>query len=123
MFSKTAPKIGLMDKPMGIKDHPKPTPYGGGIAVFSNTGLGMSKEDKVSGEGAGDYMDLQFFVEYGQNNSEYLGEIWGKAINRYINRFPVDWNNPAGSDSAYDAKTVQQWILLGDPSLKVGGYI
>lgn len=97
-------------------------PYGGGIAVFSNTGLGMSKEDKVSMEGAGDYMDLQFFVEYGTNDSMFLGEIWGKAINRYINRFPVDWNDPAGSDSAYDAKTVQQWVLLGDPSLRVGGY-
>jgi peptidase C25-like protein len=96
--------------------------HGGAIAVFSNTGLGMSKEDKVSQEGAGDYMDLQFFVEYGTNNSQYLGEIWAKAINRYINQFPVDWNNPAGSDAAYDAKTVQQWTLLGDPSLLVGGY-
>lgn len=95
---------------------------GGAIAVFSNTGLGMSKEDKISGEGAGDFMDLQFFVEYGSNNSIYLGEIWANAINRYINKYPVDWNNPAGSDDAIDAKTVQEWTLLGDPSLRVGGY-
>ncbi len=37
MFSKIAPKIGLMDKPRGIKDHSKPTPYGGGVAIFLGT--------------------------------------------------------------------------------------
>jgi UDP-GlcNAc:undecaprenyl-phosphate GlcNAc-1-phosphate transferase len=37
LFSKMAPRIGLMDKPVGIKDHPKPTPYGGGIAIFVGT--------------------------------------------------------------------------------------
>jgi len=26
------------------------------------------------------------------------------------------------NDSADDAKTVQQWVLFGDPSLKIGGY-
>lgn len=37
LFSKIAPRIGLMDKPKGIKDHPKPTPYGGGVAIFMGT--------------------------------------------------------------------------------------
>jgi UDP-GlcNAc:undecaprenyl-phosphate GlcNAc-1-phosphate transferase len=37
MFSKIAPRIGLMDKPTGIKDHSKPTPYGGGVAIFMGT--------------------------------------------------------------------------------------
>jgi UDP-GlcNAc:undecaprenyl-phosphate GlcNAc-1-phosphate transferase len=37
IFSKTAPKIGLVDKPVGIKDHSKPIPYGGGIAIFLGT--------------------------------------------------------------------------------------
>lgn len=37
LFSRLAGRIGLMDKPMGIKDHPKPTPYGGGIAIFLGT--------------------------------------------------------------------------------------
>jgi len=97
-------------------------PFGGSIATIANTGLGMSKEDKDSMEGAGDYMDLQFFCEYGTNGTEILGEVWGKAINRYLNRYPIDWDTPAAWDYAYDAKTVQQWVLLGDPSLKIGGY-
>jgi len=97
-------------------------PFGGSIATIANTGLGMSKEDKDSMEGAGDYMDLQFFYEYGVNGTDILGEVWGNAINRYLNRFPIDWSTPAAWDYAYDAKTVQQWVLLGDPSLKIGGY-
>ncbi len=37
MLSKVAEKIGFVDRPKGIKDHPKPTPYGGGIAIFLGT--------------------------------------------------------------------------------------
>jgi UDP-GlcNAc:undecaprenyl-phosphate GlcNAc-1-phosphate transferase len=37
LLSKVAVRIGLIDKPKGIKDHPKPTPYGGGIAIFLGT--------------------------------------------------------------------------------------
>ena len=97
-------------------------PFGGSIATISNTGLGMSKEDKQSMEGAGDFMDMQFFVEYGNNRQEYLGEVWMDSISNYIDEFPVDWTDPAGSDSSYDAKTPQEWTLFGDPSLKIGGY-
>jgi hypothetical protein len=97
-------------------------PFGGSIATISNTGLGMSKEDKDSMEGAGDFMDLQFFYIYGNDYSDILGEIWGAAIDRYLDHFPVDWSTPAAGDYAIDAKTVQEWVLLGDPSLKIGGY-
>ncbi|MEF8848451.1 MAG: C25 family cysteine peptidase [Candidatus Thermoplasmatota archaeon] len=95
---------------------------GGSIATIANTGLGMTKEDKDSRKGAGDYMDLQFFYEYGQNNTDILGEVWGKSIRRYLQAFPINWSTPSAWDYAYDAKTVQQWTLLGDPSLKIGGY-
>ncbi|MBS3802825.1 MAG: hypothetical protein KGY65_08770 [Candidatus Thermoplasmatota archaeon] len=97
-------------------------PFGGSIATISNTGLGMSKEDKDSMEGAGDFMDMQFFVEYGNNRQDYVGEVWMDSISNYIDEFPVDWTDPAGSDSSYDAKTPQEWTLFGDPSLKIGGY-
>jgi hypothetical protein len=97
-------------------------PIGGSIATISNTGLGMSKEDKQSMKGAGDFMDMQFFVEYGNNRQEYLGDVWMDSISNYLDEFPIDWNDPAGSDSAYDAKTPQEWTLFGDPSLRIGGY-
>ncbi len=101
-------------------------PFGGSIATISNTGLGMSKEDKKSMEGAGDYMDMQFFYVYGNNQSDILGECWGKSIDRYIDAYPVDWDISDSSefvyDMKYDLKTPQQWTLFGDPSLKIGGY-
>lgn len=95
---------------------------GGSIAVIGNTGFGLSRQDKESLEGADSYLCPQFFWQIGMNNTEYLGEAWGKAINDYLEEFPIDWGTPHWSDSSKDAKTVQQWLLLGDPSLKIGGY-
>jgi len=95
---------------------------GGSIATIGCSGLGMTKEDKESFSGAGDFLEPSFFYEYGVNGTDILGEVWGKAINRYLDRYPIDWETPAAWDYAIDAKTVQQWVLLGDPSLKIGGY-
>ncbi|HDM67062.1 MAG TPA: hypothetical protein ENG62_01585, partial [Thermoplasmatales archaeon] len=95
---------------------------GGSIATIGCTGLGMSKEDKESFSGAGDYLEPTFFYEYGTNHTHILGDVWKNAIIDYLNKYPIDWNTPATSDSAIDAKTVQQWVLLGDPSLMIGGY-
>ena len=97
-------------------------PFGGAIAVIGCTGLGMTKEDKSSFSGGLDYLDARFFWEYGVNGTDILGEVWGKAISDYLDKYPINWNSPAMSDSAIDAKTVEQWVLLGDPSLKIGGY-
>jgi hypothetical protein len=95
---------------------------GGSIATIGCTGLGMSKEDKQSFSGAGDYLEPSFFYEYGVNGTTILGKAWGNAITDYLNRYPIDWDTPAAWDSAIDAKSVQQWALFGDPSLKIGGY-
>ena len=95
---------------------------GGAIATIGCSGLGMTKEDKDSFSGAGDFLEPTFFYEYGVNGTDILGEVWGKAITDYLNKYPIDWETPAAWDYAIDAKTVQQWVLLGDPSLKIGGY-
>jgi hypothetical protein len=96
---------------------------GGSIATIGCSGLGMTSEDKFEGEGgAGDFLEPSFFYEYGVNGTDILGETWGKAISRYLNKYPVNWDTSAAWNDAIDTKTVQQWILLGDPSLKIGGY-
>jgi len=95
---------------------------GGSIATLGYSGLGYTKEDKNFTGEASEWLDTHFFWEYGMNNTHILGEIWGKAIRGYLNTYPIDWNTEAGSYSSIDAKTVQEWILLGDPSLKIGGY-
>jgi len=95
---------------------------GGSIATIGYSALEYTKEDKNSQEGAADYLDNSFFYNYGVNNIDILGEIWKESITRYLDKYPIDWNTPAAWDFSIDAKTVQQWVLLGDPSLKIGGY-
>ena len=95
---------------------------GGSVATLGCSGLGMTKEDKDSFSGAGDYLEPSFFYQIGENNSEYLGDAWMNTLSMYLDKYPIDWNTPAAWDYAIDAKTVQQWVMLGDPSLKIGGY-
>jgi len=97
---------------------------GGSIATIGCTGLGYGKEDKHNPElgGGGDYLNVLFFKEYAKHETDYLGEVWGKAISSYLDEFIIDWDELGFSDTGLDAKTVQQWILFGDPSLKIGGY-
>ncbi|MEE9571938.1 MAG: C25 family cysteine peptidase, partial [Candidatus Neomarinimicrobiota bacterium] len=96
---------------------------GGSIATIGCSGLGMTKEDKESFSGAGDYLEPSFFKQYGVNGIDILGDTWAATISDYLDTYPIDWNTPAAWDYAIDAKTVQQWVLLGDPSLKIGGYL
>ena len=97
---------------------------GGSIATIGCTGLGYGKEDKHNPElgGGGDYLNVLFFKEYAKRETDYLGEVWGKAVSSYLDEFTIDWDELGFSDTGLDAKTVQQWLLMGDPSLKIGGY-
>lgn len=95
---------------------------GGGIAVISNTGLGTHAMDDADNNSVNDYLEildgwleLKFFQLYGQEQRDILGELHGDAITCYLHRF-------LGNDDEMDPKMVQQWQLMGDPSLKVGGY-
>lgn len=94
---------------------------GGSIATIGYSALELTKEDKNSQEGAADYLDNSFFYNYGVNKIDILGEVWKESISRYLDKYPINWNTPAAWDFAIDAKTVQQWVLLGDPSLQIGG--
>jgi hypothetical protein len=97
---------------------------GGAIATIGCTGLGYGKEDKQEpdAEGGGDWLNVLFFKQCGQNHTSVLGKAWGEAITSYIDEFPIDYTQHAFNDTALDAKTVQEWALFGDPSLNIGGY-
>ncbi len=95
---------------------------GGTIATLGYSALGYTKEDKNFTGEASEWLDTHFFWEYGTNETDILGEIWGNVIADYLDTYPIDWNAYVESPTAIDAKTAQEWILLGDPTLKVGGY-
>jgi RNA polymerase sigma factor (sigma-70 family) len=61
---------------------------GGSIATIGCTGLGMTKEDKLSFSGAGDYLEPTFFHEYGVNGTTILGRVWGNTITDYYRAQP-----------------------------------
>jgi hypothetical protein len=66
-------------------------------------------------EALGGYLETQFFEAYGANHTDILGQTWCSAITQYLHIYP-------GMKNRDDAKTIEQWVLLGDPSLKIGGY-
>ena len=100
---------------------------GGTIATIGNTGLGYGATGNTTdwdGDGVdepdcierrGGYIETQFFRAYGQDDIHILGETWGEAIKTFLEVYPPMLQ-------VLDCKTVQQWALLGDPSLKIGGY-
>ena len=92
-------------------------PNGGAIASIGNTGLGYGMPGKVLTIGGGDgWITIEFFRQYGEHNQIVLGQAHSQAITEYIKTFDM-----TDLESGHP-KSVQQWVLLGDPSLQLGGY-
>jgi len=98
-------------------------PGGGAIATIANTGLGTHGEEDSDYNGIADYlevldgwMELRFLQLYGEEEKTDLGENHGQTMTEYLHRFLDD-------EEKMDTKMVQQWELLGDPSLKIKGYL
>jgi len=95
---------------------------GGAIGTIGCTGLGYgtigdSNEDDIPDciQFLLGYLETRFFELIGQEDVDVLGEVWGTAISDYNDLFPP-------MDDKTDLKTIEGWALLGDPSLKLGGY-
>lgn len=98
---------------------------GGAIATVGNTGLGygaVGENGDIDGDGinepdcleaVGGYQCLQFYKTFDEGVN-ILGDVWSGALEKYLETFP-------GMADQIDAKTVQEWALLGDPSLRIGG--
>jgi hypothetical protein len=96
--------------------------YGGSIATIASTAFSYESADINTGNGGCEWLDMQFFSEYGQNKTDILGETWGNTITSFLDNFSIDYNDNSSKGHALIAKNVQQWLLIGDPSLKIGGY-
>ena len=94
----------------------------GAIAAFSNTNIcygdsGDSNNDNIPDDAQdyGGWLAVEFFRLYGQQGSGTLGNMYMQSLINYIDQF-----SPMQSKSR--CKSIQEWILLGDPSLQIGGY-
>ena len=109
-------------------------PNTGAIATMGNAGLGWGWEGEFCTVGAGDgWISSEFFRQYGdhfgQEKYDILGHVYQQTQTSYINQFkdftlPESecWWYPDFGWDAIDQQAVEQWVLLGDPSLKIGGY-
>ncbi|HEC76172.1 MAG TPA: hypothetical protein ENI33_02790 [Thermoplasmatales archaeon] len=99
---------------------------GGAIATIGNTGLGYHGSEDSNKDGIADYLqvldgwlEINFFRLYNEG-IDTLGMLHGETLTGFINEFPGDEKMPL--KDVIDIKVVQEWILFGDPSLKIGGY-
>jgi hypothetical protein len=95
---------------------------GGSIATMAYTGLdwfatGDNNSDSIPDctQFFSGYTNTQFFYNYGVNNLTILGQAHSQALIDYLNAYPPMLEK-------LDCKTVQEFVLLGDPSLQIGGY-
>jgi hypothetical protein len=91
----------------------------GAIASIGNTGLGygtLGKTCTIDGLDGG--ICIEFFKQYGDRYKEdgydILGETYSRTLVQYCSEFDMFFQD--------HVKSLQQWQLLGDPSLRIGGY-
>ncbi len=116
---------------------------GGSIATIGNTGLGYGTTgdgpetpDEIPGavpdgipdciQYLGGWLEPHFFEVYHNQSKDILGKAHMQTLIDYLNQFKINWSlnwmDAKVGPTLVDCKTVQQWVLLGDPSLKIGGY-
>jgi hypothetical protein len=95
---------------------------GGGIAVIASTAFSYESPDISRGEGGCEWLDMHFFEQYGINGTDILGKCWADTVTGFLQNFSINWSDTTDIGDALIVKNVEQWILIGDPSLKIGGY-
>jgi len=102
---------------------------GGGIATIGFTALGYIRYLGENGDIDGDGIEEPDYVENGwgflescffeaiHDGEEFLGDAWRSAEMKYLSAFSIE-----NEDDWREAKDILAWTLLGDPSLKIGGY-
>jgi hypothetical protein len=107
-------------------------PDTGAIATIGNNGLSWGWEGEFCTVGSGDgWLSSELFRQYGEHypdeDYQILGNVYLQTQTSYVNHFkdftlPESWWFPDIGWDAIDQQAIEQWVLLGDPSLRIGGY-
>jgi len=81
---------------------------GGAIATIGSTRTAYTWVDSNGVYGGAGYLDVHFFMAY--HEGAHLGPMLTSAQNDYINNVGKDYF------------TIEEFMILGDPSLMIGGY-
>lgn len=106
------------------------TPNGGSVATIGYTVVPVFGEGE-HGDRDEDGIEEPDILEIGMGKLEpmvfsansnegchHLGECWAYALHDYIEKF----GDLGGAMRAWNIATIQGFVLLGDPSLTIGGY-
>ena len=99
---------------------------GGAIASFALTTEGNIYPSTMYTESLSGHTTMSVFESYA-DGVRVLGEIWAETITRYLDD-EVAWSvsqhmiSDGESTNWLNFLALEEWILFGDPSLKIGGY-
>jgi len=93
---------------------------GGAIGSTGCSGLGYGYVNEYCTEGLGGWINPRVIDAYANQSIDILGEAHSQAITDYINIIMAEGYEV--QDTQIDRKTIEEFILFGDPSLKLGGY-
>jgi hypothetical protein len=94
-------------------------PVRGAIAAIGNTGYGygtLGKDCNIDGLDGGICIEFfkQYANEYSLSGYGILGDVYTQTLVQYTQDFDIG--------NMDHSKSLSQWVLLGDPSLRIGGY-
>jgi hypothetical protein len=99
---------------------------GGTIASFACTSGGQYVLSSLVTESLHGHIMLSIFRSFAKG-TDIVGKLWDDSIRNYLNDEKalelgdafsmLNWNNKLSNHFA-----LEEWILLGDPTLKIGGY-
>jgi len=84
---------------------------GGGIASVGSSGLLYEYLGSGSPQGLAGGISINMFKAYKDWGALTFGEMWGKAISKYIDYHTM---------RDVDYKTMEEWTAFGDPTLLIG---
>ena len=82
--------------------------FGGAVAAIGATRVAFTHVDHHGVHAGAGYLNLHFFMNYEKGIT--LSEMLTKAQTDYLNYVGMD------------CITIEEFIIIGDPSLKTGGY-
>jgi hypothetical protein len=89
-------------------------PHGGSIAYFGSTRIAYTYTGSSSPYGLMGEMDWRIYQTFCDGYLK-LGQMWGIPVTKYVQSHI--WNYKYAS--VYDVKTLMEFVLLGDPTLRI----
>ena len=95
-------------------------PTGGAIACFALSHYGLVSKGYESTKIFSGHMAIDIFKSY-KDGFNQPGAMLGNTVKKYLEDIDID-SEAEYQFFSYHALTLYSWMLLGDPSLKIGGY-